>query len=63
MQPMVAEALGDEARKALLASGAAQRRFGKPSELDSAVLYLASNSSSHTTGTVLVIDGGHACKV
>jgi NAD(P)-dependent dehydrogenase (short-subunit alcohol dehydrogenase family) len=34
------------------------RRFGEPNEVAGAVLYLASESSSYTTGTVLVVDGG-----
>jgi NAD(P)-dependent dehydrogenase (short-subunit alcohol dehydrogenase family) len=35
------------------------RRFGKPSEMIGAVLYLASQASSYTTGTVIVADGGY----
>lgn len=33
-------------------------RFGKPEEIVGAALYLASNASSYTTGTVIKIDGG-----
>jgi NAD(P)-dependent dehydrogenase (short-subunit alcohol dehydrogenase family) len=34
------------------------KRFGKPSEIIGAVLFLSSNASSYTTGTVMVVDGG-----
>jgi len=33
-------------------------RFGKPEEVAKAALYLASEDSSFTTGTVLIVDGG-----
>ena len=35
-----------------------RRRFGEPDEIASAALYLASESASYTTGSVLFIDGG-----
>lgn len=35
------------------------RRFGKPSEILGAVLYLASAASSYTTGAVIAADGGY----
>lgn len=34
------------------------RRFGEPEEIVNAALYFASEASSFTTGTVLVVDGG-----
>ena len=37
---------------------AALKRFGKPEEIVTAVLYLASDQSSFTTGSVIRVDGG-----
>lgn len=36
------------------------RRFGRPEDLDGALLYLLSDASAWTTGHVLGVDGGHA---
>jgi NAD(P)-dependent dehydrogenase (short-subunit alcohol dehydrogenase family) len=36
----------------------AMKRFGQASEIAQAALHLASDASSFTTGTVMVVDGG-----
>ncbi|MEE2664358.1 MAG: SDR family oxidoreductase [Myxococcota bacterium] len=36
------------------------RRFGEPSDIEAAVLYLASRAGSYVTGAVLPVDGGLA---
>lgn len=36
-----------------------QRRFGRPQDLDGALLLLASDAGAFMTGSVLAVDGGH----
>jgi hypothetical protein len=36
-----------------------QRRLGTLSDLDGPLLLLASDASTHMTGAVLAVDGGH----
>lgn len=38
-----------------------QKRMGTPEELQGAVLYLASDAATFTTGTDLIVDGGFTC--
>jgi NAD(P)-dependent dehydrogenase (short-subunit alcohol dehydrogenase family) len=37
----------------------AQRRWGAPTDLSGAYLYLASDAAAFVTGTVLTVDGGY----
>jgi len=39
------------------------RRTGELSELDGVLLLLASDASSFMTGSVIVVDGGHSCRI
>ena len=35
-------------------------RFGKPEDLDGALLYLSTDASAWTTGQIMTVDGGHS---
>ena len=39
------------------------REFGKPEDLDGAILYLCSDASRYVNGTTLTIDGGHSAGI
>lgn len=47
--------------KSVWTANTPQRRMGKPEELVSAILYLADDSSTYTTGLDLIVDGGYSC--
>ena len=49
---------GSAERKAGLVAGVALQRVGKPDEIANAIVFLASDKSSFTTGQVLYVDGG-----
>ena len=51
----VSRAWSEEAKKN---TGAALQRSGRPEEIVTAALYLASDASSFTTGSVIQVDGG-----
>jgi NAD(P)-dependent dehydrogenase (short-subunit alcohol dehydrogenase family) len=49
---------GTAERKAALASSVPLARIGKPDDIASAVLYLASDGAAFVTGQVITVDGG-----
>jgi NAD(P)-dependent dehydrogenase (short-subunit alcohol dehydrogenase family) len=49
---------GSAERKASLVAGVPLQRVGKPDEIANAIVFLASDRSSFTTGQVLFVDGG-----
>jgi NAD(P)-dependent dehydrogenase (short-subunit alcohol dehydrogenase family) len=48
----------DDDRKSKILNHTPMGRFGKPEELVGAVLWLASDSASFVTGSVIAVDGG-----
>ena len=57
----LAEAPDREAAMAALVARQPMRRLGTAEEMAAAYLFLASDESSFTTGTTLVVDGGFIC--
>lgn len=55
---MTSSALETEEGKKLIQAYCPMGRIGKPGELDTAVVYFASEFSSYTTGQLLQVDGG-----
>ena len=49
---------GSAERKAALIAGVPLQRLGEPDEIASAIVFIASDRSSFTTGQVLFVDGG-----
>lgn len=58
---MTAPLFADEKRRAELFARIPQKRFGLPSDLAGAAVFLASEASDYVTGQVLYVDGGFLC--
>ena len=55
---MLGGGAGRDEREAAFVRDTPLRRFGTPAEVAHAVVYLASDESTYTTGAELVLDGG-----
>jgi len=51
----------DPARWSDWMAGVPMGRAGEPNELQGAAVYLAGDSASYVTGSVVVVDGGYSC--
>jgi len=60
--PMTSESLKDEETKKDLMASTPARRPGKPEEIASAAVFLASDDADFITGASLVVDGGWTIK-
>jgi NAD(P)-dependent dehydrogenase (short-subunit alcohol dehydrogenase family) len=56
--PMTASYLADPADEERIAHSMPMHRVGKPEEIASVVLFLASDDASFVTGVILPVDGG-----
>ena len=55
------DVLNTEEFKAHMKSTVPLGRYGKEGELNSSVIFLASDESSYVTGSILAVDGGYTC--
>jgi len=55
---MTAAAINTDDFKKYVDVSCPMKRIGKPGELNGALIYLASDASSYTTGQTIVVDGG-----
>jgi len=60
--PMLREVLDEKAAAEFTASFPA-KRFGQPTEIAQAVLFLASDEASFVTGLIMAVDGGQTAEV
>jgi len=58
LSEMTAEMFDDEGGRTFIRRNTPMGRPGELAELDGALLYLCSDASSYTTGTILAVDGG-----
>ncbi|MEN3272737.1 MAG: hypothetical protein V7636_1498 [Actinomycetota bacterium] len=58
LSEMTQEMFDDDGGRTFIRRNTPMGRPGEPSELDGALLYLSSDASSYTTGTILAVDGG-----
>jgi NAD(P)-dependent dehydrogenase (short-subunit alcohol dehydrogenase family) len=62
LTPPVVELRGDDPERwSAWMDGVPMARAGEPQELQGAAVYLASDSASYLTGSVVVVDGGYSC--
>lgn len=55
---MTDDSIHTEDFKKYVENSCPMKRIGNPGELDGALLYLASDASSYTTGQIIAVDGG-----